>query len=302
MNTNSKQEDVTSISKEVDVVENPTILESNLVNGTRNSRRKSITELRRLSQTNRNSEKQSTQSAEINREELREMLDLKNYHEYFREFMTIWKHTLARKTGVISHGIVDCLNEDETKTETSPNGVNNNNNTNKEEIGKHILFWLSSCVSRINEPFHLLRELEKMKEAGINGKNLDQILALILKHLSQHKLFDFKTKEIYEEICSQLLILFNPPNCEKCSTQFMLMIPKDVKPNKVQNPFHGFVYDKQSRNDSIPVCDSCQQRLILEDVYFQCPQCGPNEVIRVIRGGRLKNVVKKSTTGCTICV
>jgi len=107
---------------------------------------------------------------------------------------------------------------------------------------------------------------------------------------------------MYDDICFQLLTLFNPPNCEKCETQLMVVVPKDVKPTNTRNPFRGFMYHEQTRNDPIPVCESCQQRLMLEDLYFQCPQCGPNEIIRVIRGGHLKNVVKKPQGGSTICI
>ncbi|ETO30449.1 hypothetical protein RFI_06670 [Reticulomyxa filosa] len=79
-------------------------------------------------------------------------------------------------------------------------------------------------------------------------------------------------------------------------------MPRDVKPSNTHNPYHGFLYKEQTRNDCIPVCESCQQRLMLEDVFFQCPKCGPNEIIRVVRGGRLKNVVKNPEGGSTICV
>ncbi|ETO25304.1 hypothetical protein RFI_11839 [Reticulomyxa filosa] len=214
MSTSSKHENALVDGEYVDV--NPEVLEASMVNGTRNTRRKSMTELKRLSQSSRNSEK-SNKMEDVDRQELREMLELKHYHEYMRELMTIWKNTLSKKRVQIGNDILECVSQNESKVEISSNDVDNT----KEELGKQILFWLSSCISRINEPHQfkimhkknkinsLLREIEKLKQAGLNEKQLDKILKRILNHLSDHKLFDFKIKEMFDEICFQLLILFS---------------------------------------------------------------------------------------------
>jgi len=95
-------------------------------------------------------------------EELREMSELKNYHEYFRELLTIWKHTLGSKSSQLALEIVNCcLDEDHKETLSDQNTYNNNKN--KEEFGKQILFWLSSCIARINEPYQILRELDMLQ-------------------------------------------------------------------------------------------------------------------------------------------
>ncbi|ETO30448.1 hypothetical protein RFI_06669 [Reticulomyxa filosa] len=193
----------------------PRKIEEHLVSGTRHTRRKSATELRRLSHRSKEAEEEET-------DELRQLLELKQYHEYFRDFLTIWKNTLAGKSLQLTAEIIECCNDQKENNE--PLIDSDGNPTTKEEFAKQVMFWLSGCVARINEPHQLiytlhiinmlplqfiLRDFEKLQKVGINGNRLDKILKSILVHLREHKLFDPKINEMYNDICFQLLTFFN---------------------------------------------------------------------------------------------
>lgn len=215
-------------------------------------------------------------------------------------------------------------NENINKNNNINNHNNNNNNDNKnssgeeiysmknfnksdlDQMGKWLSFWLSSIISRANEPYFIYSQLNKLEQIGINENNFNNFIEIINQ---QHNKYNNNNNgnqneqlQSLNDVLTRIQTLLIPPQCYKCHQRMQRQIPKDIKPCQIPNVY-GVCLSKMSRSDQIPFCKSCHKSLEKSDLAFVCLNCGAYGVIRIIRNGKLKGMLMtKGNSLCLECV
>lgn len=241
-----------------------------------------------------------------------------------RELERVWLKLLRDKK--LPQQVV---NEVKKVSATFDEYLSKNCNVKEEEIGKRLLFWLSSCLSRSGSPHQIIHELEKLESIGMDPSGFDKFIETITYRLRNHKDFDVKMSSSWQNVMMRLKTLFKPPTCDKCHTQMSRKIPDDekrfrridkkilmnsdkkteelknsIRKNRYTNPFQGFNYKRETFNDIRAFCEECNTSLLNHDIYFECSDCGPQGEIRVIIGGKLTKTIpkRKGSSVCLKCV
>jgi len=168
---------------------------------------------------------------------------------------------------------------------------------------KTFSFWLSSCLSKLNEPFVIQDILSKLEILlGINSETFEAFNNIISGELLKHsKIAPKKFKVHWKYVASRLKLFLCSPVCEQCHETMVRKIPKDLKKiNGTSKLHHGVNLQRQTWMDTIPLCSECNSFLFYEDIYFECLKCGPEGYKRFVKGGKLFNVVHDN--GNSLCL
>jgi len=196
--------------------------------------------------------------------------------------------------------------ENKNDVEESTGTMENFNKKDIDQMGKWLSFWLSSIISRANEPYFIYSQLNKLEQIGINESNFSDFIEIINQQYNKHNNNSNNNQneqlQSLNDVLSRIQTLLIPPQCYKCHQRMQRQIPKDIKPCHIPNVY-GVCLSKMSRSDQIPFCKSCQKSLENSDLAFVCLNCGAYGVIRIIRNGKLKGMLMtKGNSLCLECV